>query len=376
MPAVTYTLSLEGVPASQDLLQAIQQIEVEDHADMADMLRLRVAIGVKDGCAAWSFVDDDLFGRLASLRLSVAVGSAAAETLIQAYVIETNASFGNRPGTSVLNVVAMDPTVLMSLGERVKPWPNMADSDVASAIFSKPDYRFTPVVDATLWKRQENEQTLIQRGTDIQFLQQLARRNGFECFVETNPRTGAVEGHFHAPAVKDPAQGVLSVNLGDATNVNSFNARYDMLRPTTAQATNVDVASREDQQAQVSGGALSSLGRAPTLPSQRPRRVLPARTGLARTGELQAFAQALVDRSALAITAEGELNTVAYGGILRAKRTVLVRGAGQQFSGTYYVERVQHVLTGDSYRQSFTLRRNALGLFGRESFVENAALPA
>jgi hypothetical protein len=53
-----------------------------------------------------------------------------------------------------------------------------------------------------------------------------------------------------------------------------------------------------------------------------------------------------------------------------------VRGAGQQFSGTYYVERVHHVLTADSYKQSFTLRRNALGLSGRESFVETTALPA
>ncbi|MGH7516511.1 MAG: phage late control D family protein [Gemmatimonadales bacterium] len=376
MPAVTYTLSIDGVPASEDLLQAIQQIEVEDHAAMADMLRLRVVIGIKDGCAGWSFVDDRVFGRLANARLSVAVGSGRAETLINAFIIETNASFANQPGTSVLNVVAMDPTVLMNLEEKVKRWPNMADSDVANAVFSSPDYKFTPIVDVTKWKRQENEQTLMQRGTDIQFLQQLAQRNGFECYVETNGRTGQVEGHFHAPRLDQPPQGVLSVNLRDATNVNTFSARYDMLRPATAQATNLDIASRSDQQARVTASALSSLGKNTALEAQHQRRVLPSQTGLARTGELQAYAQALVDQSALAITADGELNTVAYGGILRAKRPVLVRGAGQQFSGTYYVERVHHVLTADSYKQSFTLRRNALGLSGRESFVENNALPA
>ena len=49
MPAVTYTVSIDGAPASQELLQAIQQIEVEDHASMADMLRLRVVIGVRTG---------------------------------------------------------------------------------------------------------------------------------------------------------------------------------------------------------------------------------------------------------------------------------------------------------------------------------------
>src|SRR5262245_11419035 len=375
MPAVTYTLTIDETPAGQDLLQAIQQIEVEDHACMADMLRLRVAMGVKDGCAGWSFIDDAIFSRLARLRLDVAVGSGRAETLLNAFIVETSAAFANRPGTSILDVVAMDPTVLMNLQERVRPWPNMADSEVASAIFRDPAYAFASVVDPTTWKRQENEQTLMQRGTDIRFLQELARRNGFECYVETNGLTGAIEGHFHAPRLDVPPQGVLSVNVRDATNVNSFSARHDMFRPATVQATNLDVATRSDQQARVGRPALSTLGKTTALEEARQRRVLPSRTGLARTGELQPYAQALVDRSALAITAEGEVNTVAYGGILRAKRPVLVRGAGQQFSGVYYVERVHHVLTADSYRQSFSLRRNALGLSGRESFVATTALP-
>lgn len=376
MPAVTYTLTINGVPASQELLQAIQQIEVEDHASMADMLRLRVVIGVKDGCAGWSFIDDEIFSRLANIKIAVAVGSGRAETLINAYIIETNATFANQPGSSILNVVAMDPTVLMNLEEKVKPWPNMSDSDVANAIFSSPEYKFTPIIDATKWRRQENDQTMIQRGTDIQFLQQLARRNGFEVYVETDGLTGAVEGHFHGPRLNLPPQGVLSVNMRDATNVNSFNARFDMLQPSTAQATNLDVESRENQQAQVGSTRLTALGRETALTAQRQRRVLPSQTGLTRTGELQAYAQAVADQSALAITAEGELNTVAYGGLMRAKRPILVRGAGNQFSGTYYVERVHHILTPDSYKQNFTLRRNAVGLSGRESFVPSNALPA
>lgn len=376
MTAITYTVSIDGLPASPDLLQAIRQIEVEDHANMADMLRLQVVMGVDDGATGWSFVDDEIFARLANIRITVAVGSGQAETLINAYVIDTNATFANQPGSSILNVVAMDPTVLMNLEEKVKPWPNMADSDVANAMFSSPEYKFTPIVDAIKWRRQENDQTMIQRGTDIQFLQQLARRNGFEVYVETNGFTGIVEGHFHAPRLDLPPQGVLSVNMRDATNVNSFNARFDMLQPSTAQATNLDVESRENQQAQVASSRLTALGRETALTAQRQRRVLPSQTGLTRTGELQAYAQAVADQSALAITAEGELNTVAYGGLMRAKRPILVRGAGQQFSGTYYVERVHHILTTGSYKQNFTLRRNAVGLSGKESFVVSNALPA
>jgi phage protein D len=293
---------------------------------------------------------------------------------MNANIIETNATFANQPGNSILNVVAMDPTVLMNLKQVVKPWPNRSDSDVAQEIFSAPEYGFTPIVDTTNWRRQENEQTMIQRGTDIQFLQELARRNGFEVYIETNGATGVIEGHFHAPRLDLPPQGVLSVNMRDATNVNSFNARFDMLRPSSVQTTNLDVESRQPQQSQVTSSRSTTLGQQTALTSQQQRVVLPTQTGLARTGEQQPYAQALADESALAITAEGELNTVAYGAVMRAKRPIAVRGAGKQFSGTYYVERVLHVLTADSYKQNFTLRRNALGVTNRDSFVPSTAL--
>ena len=75
------------------------------------------------------------------------------------------------------------------------------------------------------------------------------------------------------------------------------------------------------------------------------------------------------DESAWALTAEGELDTAAYGAVLRAKRPVLVRGAGPRFSGTWYVERVLHTFTPDGYTQRFALRRNALGVTGQERFA-------
>ena len=374
MPQIAYTLYIDDQPAPPELIDVIQRLEVEDHAEMADMVRLSVAIAIRDGCGSWNVVDENTFQRLTKLRINVNVGSGKTEPLIEAYVIETNADFANQPGQSVLNVVAMEPTVKMNLKETVRPWPNMADSDIAEQIFG--DYKFgTGNIDPTQPSRDENDHTEMQRGTDIQFLQTLAQRNGYEIYVELDPETGAVEGHFHRPRLQQSPQGVLSVNMGTATNVNSFHPRYDMLQPATAQAQNVDVHSSEPQSAQSDSQEDKPLGNAPTVPTGDPRQVLMSGTGLSDTGELQTAAQAEVDRSAFAITAEGEVNTVAYGAVLRAKRPVLVRGAGRQFSGAYYVERVLHSFTGDGYTQQFSLRRNAAGLSGRENFVDDGALP-
>ena len=171
---ITYTLTVNGTAASATVLNALKQIEVEDHAAMADMLRLRLAVAVKEDGSGWTLLDESLFSRLANLKLSVTVGSGSAIPLINAYVIEVDTNFSGAPGGSELVVTAMDPTVLMHLNERVKAWPNMMDSDVASSIFSDASYKFTPVVESTKWSRQENDHTLMQRGTDIQFLHQLA----------------------------------------------------------------------------------------------------------------------------------------------------------------------------------------------------------
>ena len=370
---VSYTLTIDGSVASAQIMAALREIEVEDHAEMADMMRLRLAVAVREDGSGWTVMDDDIFRRLTPLRLTVNIGSTQSEPLIEAYVIETRTEFSNQPGNSRVEVVAMDPTVLMSLEEKVRSWPDMADSDIAGVIFG--EYGFAPQVEQTQPTRQEADLTVMQRGTDISFLRQLARRNGYEVYVELNPASGELEGHFHLPRVEQTHQGVLSVNLGTATNVNRFKGRNDMLRPATAVANNLDIADQSDQNADVSELGLANLGESATTAADRPRRVLISNTGLSGTGELQTFAQAVVDRSAWAIRAEGELSTVTYGGILRAKRPVNVRGAGRQFSGTYYVEKVLHRFQGQGYTQKFTLRRNATGVTGREGFVEDNALP-
>ena len=104
---------------------------------MADMMRIRISVGGNDSCSGWNVLDEDLFRRLTKLKLSVAVGSGLAETLMIAYVTELNADLREsaRP-FRVLNITAMDPTVLMTLDEAVKAWPDMADSDIATTIFS------------------------------------------------------------------------------------------------------------------------------------------------------------------------------------------------------------------------------------------------
>jgi hypothetical protein len=186
--------------------------------------------------------------------------------------------------------------------------------------------------------------------------------------VETTP-IFLIEAHFHAPKVDASPQKTLTVNMGSATNVSSFNTTLQMLNPTQVEIANIDISSQADQTAEVAAVSLTELGSGSLLNGSQQRKVRVTQTGLADTGELQTYAQAVVDRSAWALVAEGELDTSSYGDVLRAKRPVLVRGVGQNLSGTYYVEQVQHLIVGDTYTQHFKLVRNATGLTGFEFFA-------
>ncbi len=367
MPAISYTLTLDGSPLDAAVLGKLRKVECEEHTDLADLLRLTFTLTQRDNNSGWAVLDDDVFPRLAKLNLSITVGSNNAQPIMEAYVVEVAAEYGNDPAVNTLSVVAFDATVLMNLEEKARAWASMADSDIASTIFG--EYSLSTDVSSTQPTRADNVQTVIQRGSDIQFLRQLARRNGFECYVDLDS-SGTPTGHFHLPKYSDTPQGTLSIGMGRDSTIESLKLRYDLLRPVDADIANLDVYQTDAQTAAITSVTAEALGSTSTLGTDRPRKILVNPLGLTDAGELQTYAQAVTNRAALAIRAEGELNAQNYEGILRAKHPVLVRGVGREFSGTYYVERVLHSFEAGSYKQNFTLRRNATGVAGQEDFTE------
>ena len=74
-----------------------------------------------------------------------------------------------------------------------------------------------------------------------------------------------------------------------------------------------------------------------------------------------ARAQAQVDSSVDAVTAEGELDALRYGDLLQPRGLVGVRGAGFSYDGLWYVKRVTHNIRKEEYKQGFTLAREGEG---------------
>jgi len=83
---------------------------------------------------------------------------------------------------------------------------------------------------------------------------------------------------------------------------------------------------------------------------------------------METAARSVFDDGSRFITARGTINAEVYGHVLKAKSTVLIKGADENFSGKYYVTKVVHKFKLESYVQEFEAKKNAIGLDGSEDF--------
>jgi hypothetical protein len=380
----TLLIGLPPLPAPPPLVQALQKIEIEASTEVASVFRLRFGLTQSPGFD-WDLVgpqyQETLFRPFTPIQIRVLVGIEIPETIINGYVCGQQVLYDDEGGGSALEITGMDVTMLMNLQEKVMPWPNMPDAQIAQAIFAQ--HLVTPMASPTLPSLIEPEGTTTQRGTDIRFLRRLAQRNGYECFVQPQPQTGIDFGYF-GPATNypGPAEAVLNVRMGPQTNVSEFKIRYDMTRPTTALAMGLDVKTRAPfafpaltpatpppvaglypfgVPMGVEDAVLRSFG-----PQSQPM-ILPAETGEFMAPGLATATQAIVNRSSWAIVAEGTVDSSV--GVLRPGGTVNVRGVGIFFNGSYYLTRVSHSIDCDSYIQKFEARRNAVMMTGAELFI-------
>jgi len=365
---VNYMLLVGMVPAPEPLLDAVQEIEIDCSLEEASAFRVRFGI-TKTELGDWSILELDPFRPFIPVSIRIQSGVAPPFAVINGYVTEHTVTYADDPGSSTLEVSGLDATFLMNMNETVMSWPNLPDSAIAAAIFGQ--HAIVPEVDPTSPVLIEPEGTTIQRGTDIRFLRRLARRNGFDCYVQPEPLSGLDVGYFRARQLQGLPQAVLSVSFGDDTNVQDFKIRYELARPTAALAAGLDIPTKTPQPALAPAALELPLGLEGTLLRELPPGIVrPADTGLPGTSELQNALQGLVSRSTWAVVAEGTVGSDVS--ILRPGGLVNIRGTGRLYNGSYFVTRVRHTISSGTYEQRFEAKRNAVTETGAELYVEVA----
>lgn len=346
------------LPAPAGVVSALKHVKVIHDADGEDGFELTFTLS-KEKAGDFGLLTSGLLNLHNRVVIGVLLG-ASLEPLIDGVIHHQQLTPSDEPGMSTLTVMGRDLSALMDLEERNARYPNRPDSVIVTEILTRyAQYGIVPVVTPTTEVPIELYRVPWQHETDLRFIRRLAARNGFVFYLEplTLGTTTAYFGPENRLGLPQPA---LSVGLGHASNVRSLQSANDALAPVSTRGSFLD----PNAKASLPIPPLPPLRTPPlaAMPVQARRTVILRETANQTAGQAATTARATQSRAPEPVTVTGQLDTVRYGHVLRARRLVGVRGAGLQYDGLYYVRRVTHEIeVGQSYTQEFTLSREGTG---------------
>ncbi|MEM6468164.1 MAG: hypothetical protein AAF802_01250 [Planctomycetota bacterium] len=266
-------------------------------------------------------------------------------------------------GQSVLTLTGQDLSAVMDLQDfSGLPYPAMPpEARVALIVGKYATFGFVPLVIPSVFTEVPNPLRNIpgHRGTDLQYVKQLAEDVGYTFYVDHGPAPGMNKAYWGPQIKVGPPQPALNVNMDVHTNVESLSFQYDGVSRV------LPVVFIQNEQTRVPVPIpipnISPLNPPLGLISPPPSRVELMRD-TAKLSPIQAALKGIAkaSKSADAVTGTGTLDVIRYGRLIEARKLIGVRGAGQAFDGLYYVKSVTHQIRQGEYKQNFTLVRNGL----------------
>jgi len=207
------------------------------------------------------------------------------------------------------------------------------------------------------------ERTPVQRATDLQYLNEMAKRHGYVFYVTPGPLPMQNVAYWGPPVRLGIPQSALSVNLGADTNVDSISFQHNALAPTFVSGQIQDRLTNKAMPVETFASLRIPLVSQPTwLVNMGDIRRTQFRESGLNVMQAYARAQGMTDASMdEVVTASGELDALKYGGLLKPRGLVGLRGAGYSYDGFYYVKSVTHTIRAEQYKQRFTLTREGIG---------------
>jgi hypothetical protein len=343
------TIEIAGSPLDREDYDAMVELRAEEATDTADAVSLTFrAEPTAEG--EWQCPLDPLTAPRTPLTVTLARPSGTYR--FEGASAEAGWSL-DATGSSRLTVKAIDRTAELDAEEKVVAWPGVADSAIAEAVYGS--YGLGVQAEATPKGPDPDVHVAMQRGTDWAFLRALAAKWGYAAYLETDGPV--VSGHFHPLDPLAAPQAELALGFGG--DADRAAAQVRLLAGQRVTATRVPALSSSPQTFAADGTDEAQ----DKVPLGGNVDVLLAPTDVFGEVEPEQVARGLARRSAYAVTLIATVDAERVG-LLRARRTLLVKGLGSVLSGLYLVDTVRHVVSLGSHMQELTLVRNALGGVG------------
>lgn len=347
-------------PAPFEVVDALVSLEVRHNDRQRDGFQLTFSLGRPAREFDYSLLRDGLLDPPHRVSIVVII-QGVPDVLINGIITRQQVLPSNEPGQSQLQVTGEDTGLLLDLADHQAVFRNQADSDIVRHILGQYN-NFRAEVTTTTDRPAENERVVPQRETDRAFIERLAGRNSFVFYTEPTGEAGQSLAYW-GPKDREgvPVQPALNMNMGWLTNVSQLSFNFNALQPVQPQLTITDPLTQRSVPIPVPSLSATPLSRQPAEPL---RTQAVADTSGMTFQQAVRRAQVTADQGAEAVDASGEVDVAHYGQVLRSRRKVDVRGAGQMYDGTYYVKQVTHRLKRGEYKQSFSLTREGRGASG------------
>jgi hypothetical protein len=344
------------LPAPAPVMNALSSVQVTNDEQGGDGFSMSFSLS-KSQPVDYDLLQSGLLEQGTRVIIGVLLG-AVPQALIDGIITHHQVAPSADPGASTLTVMGKDVSIMMDLEEKNASYPNQPDSVIVTQLLAAYlQYGLIPEVTTTTNVPLQTDIIPRQYQTDLAFIKAKAEANGHVFYIE--PVTFGVNKAYWGPAIRvGMMQPKLTMGMGPGANLKSFSASQDSMLPV-----------------QTAGGVIILFGQEIPIPPIPPLRVPPfvlkptpvLRTKLMRTTANQSAAAATVAvlaealKSPDSVTGSGEIDTVRYGNVLRARKLVNLRGVGLSYDGTYYVKRVTHTITRGDYKQSFSVSREGTG---------------
>lgn len=357
MSNIEYRLFFNNNPATRVQLDRVEEITVEQEVDMAWEARIQIPMCV-DEKGKWSKEDEEFMKSFSRVRVEIKVGENPYVPLIDGPIVGYESQRSSEPGQSSITLRIQDDSVYLNREDRVFRFENLSDHEIASRIFGEVEQIASTDVEDTPDPPGSLPPVVVQRGSKMQLLRFLARRQGVHAYVLPGESPGQSIGCFKSFPTRTDGLPPL-VLLGAERNMDSFNPMNDAQRPARVRASTLSITDKRITTRTSSFGDLDILGDEQGFEneSDTATQILPPHQG--ETVDLDRAVSGETLNSSYSYEATGSVLDHCYKAALQPYRLVTVKGANDRSSGNYVITKVTHTMTRSAYSQSFSMRRNA-----------------
>ncbi len=357
MGAVEFKMFFDAASATSEQLGAIDEIVVDQAVDKAWEARLKIPVCVNDD-GKWDGEDEAWMKAFTRVRVEVNPGNGTFVPLIDGPIVGFDAARSPYAGKSVVTVVVHDDSALLNREAKVEVLTGQTDSALAQQVFS--DAQLTPDVDDTPEQPDQTTAASVRRGTPMQYLRDLVRRNrNYHAYVLPGKQPSKSIGCFKTfPSETDGLPDM--VLLGGERNIEAFNVTNHAHNPSTVQAATLSIAHDKVQTSSSSYRDATLMGDEPPDAGDASPATSLLPPGQTDRVDLDHATKGAAAESGYSLEATGRTVLNCYGGVLSPYRCVLVKMSDSQYSGKYVIVKVTHTLTRSLYTQAFSMKGNSI----------------